>query len=307
MPDEQKENAVNNPKTQRHSIWMSVLLVALPIGCLWPQMLPSDRRAPLVLLPSSRQAGGTAQNVVIGCIGDSITYGYLYSGRADPCATMAADLNTMTGTSNYSSYNAGRIGSASANWTTSGELPGGGGNVTTVAPAMVAAGVSVVQIMIGTNDAKTPVVSQSTYQSNLSNIIGVIEANGISKVILHYQPYINTNVGGWTTAISDPALLTYQAAMQAVAATDPNHVLIRDPRDYPCVDPSHVLIGDTTAYEWFEANPSYQSDGVHPTSDGYTVLGKLWATALYQDLGLGRARRVPCNGIRRGDRRLGGQ
>lgn len=260
-----------------------------------------------MLLPSSsRQVVAPPQNVVIGCIGDSITYGYLYSGRADPCASMAADLNTMTGTSNYSSYNAGRIGSTSANWTTSGALPGGGGNVSTVVPAMIAAGVSIVQIMIGTNDALTPAVSQSTYESNLTNIIGVIEADGISKIILHYQPYINTNVGGWTISVSDPALLTYQAAMRAVAARDPNHVPVAEPRTYPCVDPSHVLIGDTTAYGWFEANPSYQSDGVHPTSAGYTILGKMWATALYRDLGVGPARRMPCNGTR-GDRRLGGE
>ena len=296
---------MKNLKRKRNAIWMSVVVVALSTACLWPQTLPNGRRAPVVLVSSpARQATGPAQNVVIGCIGDSITYGYLYSGRADPCAGMAADLSTMTGTSDYSSYNAGRIGSTSANWTTSGELPGGGGNVSTVVPAMLAAGVSVVQIMIGTNDARTPVVSQSTYQSNLTNIIGTIEADGIGKIILHYPPYINTNTGGWTIALADPALLTYQAAIREVAARDPLHVLIGDTRAHPCVDPSHVLIGDTTAYAWFEANPSYQSDGVHPLAAGYAVLEKLWATALYQGLGLGRARRVPCNGIR-GDRRLG--
>jgi lysophospholipase L1-like esterase len=134
---------------------------------------------------------------------------------------------------------------------------------------MLAAGVSVVQIMIGTNDAQTP-VSQSTYQGNLTNIIGAIKAGGINKVILHYPPYINTNLGGWTMSIADPALLTYQTAMQNLAAADP----------------AHVLIGDTTAYAWFEANPSYQSDGVHPISTGYVVLAQTWATAIVSDLGL---------------------
>jgi lysophospholipase L1-like esterase len=223
------------------------------------------------------------QPIVIGCVGDSITYGYLSSGgrvSPDPCAQMASDLNTMTGTSLYSSFNVGVIGSFSANWITgcTSCLPGGGGNITSAltglsptrfTPGLVAAGVSLVQIMIGTNDAQTP-VSQSAYQGNLTNIITAIKSAGINKIVLHYQPYINTNLGGWTISIADPALLTYQTAMKNVAAADP----------------THVLIGDTTAYGWFQANPTYQSDGVHPSSAGYLALAQMWATALYADLGL---------------------
>ena len=264
--------------------WNSLALAMLLLGmmaALWAKQVSVSGKGAIFGSVSVKTVPN--QPIVIGCVGDSITYGYLSSGgqaNPNPCAGMAADLNSMTGTSLYSAFDVGVIGSFSANWITtcSSCLPGGGGNInsgltglspTRFTPGMVATGVSVVQIMIGTNDAQTP-VSQSTYQSNLTNIIGAIKAAGINKIVLHYQPYINTNLGGWTISTSDPALLTYQTAMQNVAAADP----------------THVLMGDTTAYAWFQANPSYQADGVHPTSAGYLVLAQRWATALYTDLGL---------------------
>jgi hypothetical protein len=57
---------------------------------------------------------------------------------------------------------------------------------------------------------------------------------------------------GGRGAGSDAMLMQYQTQLQGLAAADP----------------THVSIGDTSAFGYFQANPSQLQDGVHPTNAG---------------------------------------
>lgn len=196
----------------------------------------------------------------VGCIGDSITAGFGTSD--DPCALLASDLTALLGVS-YASSNHGVNGASSLDWI-SGTV-----SLNAAIAAFTTASVTVVSIMIGTNDAKTLTATpQATYQSNVLSTITALKAAGFNKIFLNYSPYIVP--GGQWDSNSDVLLVQYQTAINNLIANDP----------------THVFQGDTTAYSFFFANQSLLSDGVHPTSAGYHDLAQLWANAEACNLGL---------------------
>jgi len=195
--------------------------------------------------------GSMAWSQVIGFVGDSITYNPL--GVAAALST----LNTLRPDLTFTDVNRGLAGTTTAQWV-----------ATHIGPAVTAftgAGVTVVFIMLGTNDANVAnSVAQATYSANIASLIATIKAAGINRIILNYQPYINTDTT-WNIVSSNALLVQYQSALVALAAADP----------------SHVFMGDTTAYSFFQTFTGLLSDGVHPTTSGYASLGGFWGQAYY--------------------------
>jgi len=196
----------------------------------------------------------SASTVTFGWIGDSITYGYMSSPPTDPCTLETGDLNGLAnGTTYVMGNNAGSNGTTTANWASGQTL------LTNAISAFQSAGVTVVNIMLGTNDALSSIAATSV-QTNLQSTITALKAAGFNKIIINYSPYTMNN------APAEALLVQYQSVEQALVAADP----------------THVFMGDTTAYTWFQANQSYLLDGIHPTNAGYAVLGQMWATAYLQ-------------------------
>jgi lysophospholipase L1-like esterase len=227
----------------------------------------------------------SSQPVIMACLGDSITAGYTVGGNVSGylCPTIVSDLNTLIGGSLITNVSfpsgqnltAGVIGSTTAQWETGGAgLPGGGGDVSSLcngtgggarfSPGLVTAGATLVSFMLGTNDA-VAAVSSGNYSTRVQNIITALKSCGVQKIILHYQPYNNA------TPAADPYLLQYQTVIGSLAAADP----------------THVLVGDTTAYTYYQSNPSCEGDGLHPiaTGCGYPYLASIQAAAIKGALG----------------------
>lgn len=194
--------------------------------------------------------------VTIGYIGDSITNGYTSSPQVYPGTIAATDLNTYTGTSNYSAVNQGVNGTDSGNWVS------GSSYLNAALAAFSAAHVNSVSIMLGTNDAGYS-VSSSTYLSNMQSLVAALEAAGYTTITVNYSPYMAANPFGFNPTTANALLLQYEADLQIIAAAD-----------------SHVHVGDTTAWTFFQANQSLLSDGLHPDNAGYASLGQFWASAL---------------------------
>jgi hypothetical protein len=145
---------------------------------------------------------------------------------------------------------------------------GGSANLTNAITAFQSAGVEVVHIMHGANDAAQS-VSAETYKSNLANIIEALQTAGFKKVILS-QPIGTTVNGGY---LSDSASATQNALMEGYA----NAIL-------ELVDDEQVLLGDTQAYNYFMSHTNLITDAYHPSSVGYTQLGQFWAEAIKSNL-----------------------
>jgi lysophospholipase L1-like esterase len=191
---------------------------------------------------------------VIGCIGDSITKGFVQVGStpvynpASPPAptTMASTLSTSSDT--VSASNQGIGGTKASDWQPASA------NITAAYTAFASAGVRYVQIMLGTNDALASVAA-ATYGGFLSNIVNDLVAHGYVPV-LHYPP-------ATTFTTPNTFLLAYGSYIDTL------------------VNGNSVLAGDKTAYAFYLANPTLLgSDGFHMTQAGYDALGGLWATAL---------------------------
>jgi lysophospholipase L1-like esterase len=213
----------------------------------------------------------------IGFIGDSITYG---NGdvNAGPAATIA-DLGSGT-----SLVNAGISGSKSWEWADDSATDSdaytiidGGDPVAIPAdyPLLSTAtdkfqqdGVQIVNIMLGTNDANTvynddPAATPASYKVHIQAIVDALKVAGIKHVILSNPPYNSNGNHNLNYLKTD-----YPAMLDEIAAD------------------SHgfVLRGDQTAYDYFESHPDQLADGTHPTTDGYTALGGLWADAIKSDI-----------------------
>lgn len=190
----------------------------------------------------------------IGYIGDSITAGSSLSGGNSPAQASATALSayglTVTAT------NQGVSGSNTSQW-----VPGAvSGYYATAKAAFAAAGVKVVQIMLGTNDCHTSVnTSVAQYATNVQAMVADLVHAGYT-VVLAYPPY-TTASGRQLTLLSG-----YLGVLDTL------------------VDGYHVRQGDTGAYTYFRLNPStLQADALHPTQAGSDYLGgTLWARALRQ-------------------------
>ena len=204
-------------------------------------------------------AAGTATGVVkIGFLGDSITYGIGNDGGPgcyERTLTYLAQNGYQASGVNY--------GNNGASVTSFYQQTGG------PLQAFEKAGVSVVSIMLGTNDAA--VRFHATPQEYHDKLLGIVNSflapgTGIHKVILNYSPYIQpTHPDAWD-GTSDALLLAYQAQIDSLC------------------NGTTILQGDRRAYSFFQQHPE-QGDGVHPNPQGHQDLGRLWAIGITKALG----------------------
>lgn len=136
--------------------------------------------------------------------------------------------------------------------------------------AFKSAGVTVVSIMLGTNDARLDILASS--QPYHDKLLGIIQSflapdTGIQKVILNYSPYIQpTQMAGSWDGTADARLLTYETQIDSLC------------------NGTTILQGEKKAYTFFQQHPE-QGDGVHPNPQGHQDLGKLWAIGITNALG----------------------
>ncbi|WP_082629385.1 SGNH/GDSL hydrolase family protein [Chthonomonas calidirosea] len=203
-------------------------------------------------------------SLVIGFIGDSITQYGDSLGNAPPyyeCQIVQYVGNFYK----VSLVNEGIPGSKTSDW-----MPTNSNNYFNNAlAAFQGAGVSVVSIMLGTNDAYGG-MPQATYQSNLQAIVNGLVANGF-KVILNSPPYIlNTNYAN-ANALLESA---YPKAIAAVVASNPKM----------------VYQGALYDYRYFAQHVDEMKDQFHPNDAGIQSYAKMWAQAFIQSfLGPGKS------------------
>ncbi len=209
----------------------------------------------------------------LGFIGDSITGGDAATdiGVNDAVTLCGVQLSTTGGTRTVTTVNQGVAGTVSHDW-----IPSFGTDYSTAVAAFASAGVTLVHIMLGTNDAKTSNVdflgvpgTISFYLSNLTQTVNALVTAGY-KVVISYPLYLDYTNGGaaaWS-AESDTVLSGFQGSINSL------------------VDGVHVFQGDVTAYTYFSSHTSDLVDGVHPDDSGHAYLGAHWATAIATALGL---------------------
>lgn len=187
----------------------------------------------------------STMTVPVGFIGDSITAGEL---TTTPAPTLVAGDLTSAGLT-VTQYNQGHGGAQVSDW-----VPGASsGYLATAKAAFAAAGVRLVQIMLGTNDAGHS-VSAATYQANMVLLLADLVSSGYLPV-LSYSP-------GTNQSAVNTLLVAYQPMLDAL------------------INGVTVLRGDTQAYQYFLTNNSQTVDGVHPNDTGTPVLAQYWADML---------------------------
>lgn len=213
----------------------------------------------------------SAPPLVLGFIGDSITGGDDASDTAHGMvAVCGVDLSAARGGSSVTVVNAAVSGTASHDW-----IPSFGHYYSDAVTAFVAAGVQIVHIMLGTNDANTANIdffgggstgaagAAGYYNTNLGQTVSGLMTAGY-KVVVSYPPYIdytNPGSGAWS-AESDLFLQAVQPYIDAM------------------VDNVNVFQGDKTAYTYFQAHPSLLVLGPHPGDVGHAYLGGVDAVAI---------------------------
>lgn len=238
---------MNRIRKKGSSALVGVALLAAIVG-LFGMLAPAQQPA------STRTA--IKQPVKIGFIGDSITHG-------TNATRNAVQVEIATLGSNYAGVNRGVSGATTENW-----LPGKP-LFDTAAAAFKTQNVSVVSIMLGTNDAsKLHSLSPKEYRQNLLKIIdGLREKTTARSVIINYPPYVLPKPASHWDKKSIWRLQEYTAAIDSLA------------------DGTFVLLGDTAALHYFSEHPEDLADGVHPNDTGYYKLGQLWAAAFKQAAG----------------------
>lgn len=194
----------------------------------------------------------------VGYIGDSICTD-LAMGAAT--AELIALGYTATG------VNQGASGSSTADWLS------GSGRLSAAKAAFAAAGVTLVHVMLGTNDIRTPnSFTPTQHAAYMKNIVLDLTASGYQVVIskpLWTVPGAAFNGVAWPSDVN-AAYLAYFTA------------------DMALVDGSTVFQGDTANYAAsILNNPAgmQSSDGVHPTDAGALIVGRNWAVAIDQRFG----------------------
>ena len=209
--------------------------------------------------PFGQPAPITSGPLKIGFLGDSITYG-IGDNYGPGCYDWALTDLAKNGYQ-PTGVNYGDNGASVSSFyqQTAGPIQ-----------AFEAAGVSVVSIMLGTNDAQVSIAtSPQDYHDKLLSIINSLLApgTGIQRVILNYSPYIQPNHSSalWDST-ADARLLTFQAQIDSLC------------------NGTTILQGDKLAFPFFQQYPE-QGDGVHPNPQGHQDLGDLWAIAITNALG----------------------
>ena len=168
-------------------------------------------------------------------------------------AFLAAQGYAATGT------NRGISGTSTADW-----LPTGA-NLPAAIAAFQTANVTVVQVMLGTNDARTPnSFTALQHAANMQAIVGALRGAGFS-VVLHLPLWTVPNSGSsgaqWP---ADPNTM-YRQYFEA---------------DIAMADGLAVFIGDTGNFVQTQLAPGslLAVDGIHPAdSAANTAIGQYWA------------------------------
>lgn len=182
--------------------------------------------------------------VKIGFIGDSITEGVFTTA---PPPSVVADLLTGHGLT-VTTDNQGHGGAKTADW-----VPGAGsGYLTTAKAAFASAGVRLVHVMLGTNDAGVS-VSAATWRANMIALLDDLVTSG-------YLPVVSGATGTDESPVN-AFLVQYAAEIPTLC----NGVT--------------VWRGDSAGYPYFIAHPP-AVDGVHPDTTQAALLAGLWAAVL---------------------------
>ena len=206
----------------------------------------------------------------VGFIGDSITGGAGASDSAHYAATVCgATLATWDRPRTVTVVNQGIAGTVSHDW-----IPSFGTKYSDAVTAFAAASppVTIVHVMLGTNDAKAAPGTATFYSTNLGDMVSSLVSAGY-KVVVSYPPWLVYSV----------ANVSYPGAWNT---DSPAEIALYQPKIDALVDGVHVFQGDTQAYDYFQANPSLLADGVHPDDAGHAWLGGQWAAAIALALGL---------------------
>ncbi|MHB1310479.1 MAG: GDSL-type esterase/lipase family protein, partial [Gemmatimonadaceae bacterium] len=203
----------------------------------------------------------------IGWIGDSITAGT----NGAPVTAAASTLTGMGYT--VTTTNEAVSGTTTADW-----LPGGSylpGALT----AFATAGVTVVHIMLGTNDVRQPNnFTPAQHHSNMRAIVLALVAAGYQVVItkpIYTVPNSGSSGAYWPNDPNTPYLEYFTLNMQLV-------------------DGIRIFQGDTGGYEISSLNPTTflatptvgVGPGVHPQdATQNNILGSYWATAIVERFG----------------------
>lgn len=130
------------------------------------------------------------------------------------------------------------------------------------------AGVSVVSLCLGTNDAKAVLrFAPAEVELNLTLIGKGLLAAGMSRVVFNYSPYVvpGSGAGAWGTDAPD-LVAAYNARREgAVAAINAAY-------------PGRASVGDALAYDWFRDRQELLADGVHPGPAGNAWLSERWGS-----------------------------
>jgi lysophospholipase L1-like esterase len=215
--------------------------------------------------------GGTCTTIVqnscalnIGWVGDSITQGSTSACDGPTVSAAVADLQADGYTVN--SDNQGLSGYGTDDW------EAGSSTLNNAESSFTAAGIKVVSVMLGTNDARNPAeyaenVPALTPQQHFANMQGIVSSltNDGFKVILERPIY---TVPGSGSGFFPSDVNTVYAQYWALDATLANN--------------TNVFLGDTTGATVMSQSGDLCSDGVHPTPapGGATVLARLWANAI---------------------------
>ena len=200
----------------------------------------------------------------VGFIGDSITL--LDAGQAPASAVAVLTAAGYTSAATVQAVN----GTSTQDWAPGGSyLPG-------ALTAFASAGVSIVHIMLGTNDARTPnSFSAATHHSNMTAIVNALVAAGYMVVIS--KPL-------WTAPNANNAAGTGQ-----IWPNDPNSLYAAGfTLDMQLVDGVHVFQGDTSNYGQAFLSPTtfLRPDDIHPANSTISaIVGTNWGVAILQRFG----------------------
>lgn len=182
-----------------------------------------------------------ARDWKLGFIGDSITV--LTADQV--CTVFIARGDTATcNNQGHSGYQSGGFVSGSA-------------ALIDAKTAFAAAGVTIVHVMLGTNDTASD-MSVPEHLANMTSLINDLVASGY-KVVVSKIPW------------ADPAFGWVNVQTLAQPYRD---------ADLTLVNGTTVAKGDDLAYDQFFADHTLLGDGVHPSSAGQTVLSTDWANAI---------------------------
>jgi len=188
----------------------------------------------------------------IGFIGDSITHADPNSKTNSP---VGREVTYLGG--EYEAVNTAVSGATTGDW-----LPGGKYFSDAMAQ-FEKEDVTVVSIMLGTNDSKdTLETSDIEYKLHLETIVNALLNSGsITRVILNYPPYLYPEGTGLWSKTSINRLKAYTTQIDSL------------------VNGTTILQGDTSSFSYFRDHPEDLADGVHPNEQGYAVLGAFWAVS----------------------------